>query len=42
MADIDISEQQYSIVKQPSRELYCKVDLLSYEFQVVDDIRKVV
>ena len=42
MADIDITEQQYSIVKQPSRELYCKVDLLNYEFQVVDDISGVV
>lgn len=42
MADIEITEQQYSIVKQPCRELYCKVDLLNYEFQVVDDISGVV
>ena len=38
MADIAITEQQYSIVKQPYRELYCKVNLLNYQFQVVDDI----
>jgi hypothetical protein len=37
-----ITEQQYSIVKQPYRELYCKVNLLNYQFQVVDDISGVV
>lgn len=38
MADINITEQQYSIVKQPYREIHCKVNLLNYKFQVVDDI----
>lgn len=42
MADINITEQQYSIVKQPYRELYCKVNLLNYQFQVVDEISGVV
>ncbi len=42
MADINITEQQYSIVKQPYRDLYCKVDLLNYQFQVVDEISGVV
>ena len=42
MADIAITEQQYSIVKQPYREIYCKVELLNYKFQVVDDISGVV
>lgn len=42
MADINITEQQYSIVKQPYRELYCRVDLLNYQFQVVDEISGVV
>lgn len=37
-----ITEQQYSIVKQPYRELYCKVNLLNYQFQIVDDISGVV
>lgn len=42
MADVNITEQQYSIVKQPYRDLYCKVDLLNYQFQVVDEIGGVV
>lgn len=42
MADINITEQQYSIVKQPYRELYCKVNLLNYQFQTVDEISGVV
>lgn len=42
MADVNITEQQYSIVKQPYRELYCKVNLLNYQFQVVDEISGVV
>lgn len=42
MADINITEQQYSIVKQPYRELFCKVNLLNYQFQVVDEISGVV
>jgi hypothetical protein len=37
-----ITERQYSIVKQPIRELYCKVNLLNYKFQIVDDISGVV
>lgn len=37
-----ITEQQYSIIKQPTRELYCKVNLLNYQFQIVDDISGVV
>lgn len=37
-----ITEQQYSIVKQPYRELYCKVNLLNYQFQIVDDISGIV
>lgn len=37
-----ITEQQYSIIKQPQRELYCKVNLLNYQFLVVDDISGVV
>ena len=37
-----ITEQQYSIVKQPYRELFCKVNLLNYQFQVVDEISGVV
>lgn len=37
-----ITERQYSIVKQPTRELYCKVNLLNYQFQIVDDISGVV
>lgn len=41
-SDINITEQQYSIVKQPYRELYCRVDLLNYQFQVVDEIGGVV
>ena len=42
MADVNITEQQYSIVKQPYREIYCKVNLLNYQFQVVDEISGVV
>ena len=42
MADINITEEQYSIVKQPYRDLYCKVNLLNYQFQVVDEISGVV
>lgn len=42
MADVNITEQQYSIVKQPYRELFCKVNLLNYQFQVVDEISGVV
>ena len=41
-SDINITEQQYSVVKQPYRELYCKVNLLNYEFQIVDEIGGVV
>lgn len=37
-----ITERQYTIVKQPVRELYCKVNLLNYQFQIVDDISGVV
>lgn len=42
MADVNITEQQYSIVKQPYREIHCKVNLLNYKFQVVDDISGIV
>lgn len=42
MSDINITEEQYSIVKQPSRDLYCKVNLLNYQFQIVDEISGVV
>lgn len=42
MADINITEEQYSVVKQPYRDLYCKVNLLNYQFQVVDEIGGVV
>lgn len=42
MADVNITEQQYSIVKQPYRELFCRVNLLNYQFQVVDEISGVV
>ena len=42
MSDINITEQQYSIVKQPYRDLYCKVNLLNYQFQIVDEISGVV
>ena len=42
MADINITEEQYSIVKQPYRDLYCKVNLLNYQFQIVDEISGVV
>ena len=41
-SDINITEQQYSIVKQPYRELYCKVNLLNYQFQVVDELSGVI
>lgn len=41
-SDINITEKQYSIVKQPYRELYCKVNLLNYKFQIVDEISGVV
>lgn len=37
-----ITEQQYSIVKQPTRELHCRVELLNYQFQIVDNISGVV
>ena len=37
-----ITERQYSITKQPTRELYCKVNLLNYQFQIVDDMSGVV
>lgn len=37
-----ITERQYSIVKQPTRDLHCKVNLLNYQFQIVDDISGVV
>ena len=30
MADINITEEQYSVVKQPYRDLYCRVNLLNY------------
>ena len=39
---MSITEKQYSIVKQPTRDLYCKVNLLNYQFQIVDDISGVV
>ena len=39
---MSITEQQYTIVKQPTRDLYCKVNLLNYQFQIVDDISGVV
>ncbi len=42
MSDINITEKQYSIVKQPYRDLYCKVNLLNYQFQIVDEISGVV
>ena len=42
MSDINITEEQYSIVKQPYRDLYCKVNLLNYQFQIVDEISGVV
>jgi hypothetical protein len=42
MADVNITEQQYSIIKQPYREIHCKVNLLNYKFQVVDDISGIV
>lgn len=41
-SDINITEQQYTIVKQPYRELYCKVNLLNYQFQIVDELSGVV
>ena len=41
-SDINITEQQYSVVKQPYRELYCKVNLLNYQFQIVDEIGGIV
>ena len=41
-SDINITEQQYSIVKQPYRELYCRVNLLNYQFQVVDELSGVI
>ena len=41
-SDINITEQQYSIVKQPYRELHCKVNLLNYQFQVVDELSGVI
>lgn len=37
-----ITEQQYSIVKQTYRNLYCRVHLLNYNFQVVDEISGVI
>jgi hypothetical protein len=37
-----ITEQQYSVVKQPYRNLYCRVYLLNYEFRIVDEISGVV
>lgn len=37
-----ITEQQYSTIKQTYRNLYCKVYLLNYNFQVVDEISGVV
>ena len=37
-----ITEQQYSTTKQPHRELYYKINLLNYQFQIVDDISGVV
>ena len=37
-----ITEQQYRTMKQPERELHCKVNLLNYKFQVVDDIKTAV
>lgn len=37
-----ITEQQYRTMKQPERELHCKVNLLNYKFQIVDDISGVV
>jgi hypothetical protein len=33
-----ITEQQYTTVKQPHRELYYKINLLNYQMQIVDDI----
>ena len=41
-SDINITEKQYSIVKQPYRELYCRVNLLNYQFQVVDELSGIV
>jgi hypothetical protein len=33
-----ISEQQYTTVKQPYREIYVKLELLNYHYEVVDEI----
>lgn len=33
-----ITERQYTLTKQPYRELYYKINLLDYNFQIVDDI----
>ena len=39
---MNVTERQYSITKQATRDLYCKVNLLNYQFQIVDDISGVV
>lgn len=38
----NITEEQYTTTKQSHRKLYCKVHLLNYNFQVVDEISGIV